>query len=143
MSKANPGVEFRGPFDDLVQMIMEFDVAVVPSIWPDNSPLVVLESLSAKKPVIGANIGGIPDFVQNGLNGLLFEAGNSSDLAEKMRKITESPDLIGIFKGNIKKQKTMKEHTKEMEVIYQNLLSEGILLKEDKIKGKLSFTQVK
>ncbi|HEX9912337.1 MAG TPA: glycosyltransferase family 4 protein [candidate division Zixibacteria bacterium] len=142
MRKANSYVEFKGAFDDLAQMLSEFDVAVVPPIWQDNAPLVVLEALSAKKPIIGANIGGIPDFVQDGLNGLLFEAGNSSDLAEKMRKITESLNLIEIFKRNIKKQKTMKEHTKEMEVIYQNLLSEGILLKEDKIKGKLSFSQV-
>lgn len=142
MCKANSFVEFRGAFDDLSRMLSEFDVAVVPPIWQDNAPLVILEALSAKKPIIGANIGGIPDFVQDGVNGLLFEPGNSSDLAEKMRKITESPNLIEIFKRNIKKQKTMKEHTKEMEVIYQNLLSGGILLKEDKIKGKLSFSQV-
>ena len=143
MSKANSFVEFRGAFDDLSRMLSEFDVAVVPPIWQDNAPLVILEALSAKKPIIGANIGGIPDFVQDGINGFLFESRNSSELAKKMKRLIGSPDLVEIFKRNIKKQKTMKEHAKEMEEIYQNLLSEGILLKEDKIKGKLSFSQIK
>jgi glycosyltransferase involved in cell wall biosynthesis len=143
MNKANSYVEFRGAFDDLAKMLMEFDVAVVPPIWPDNAPLVVLEALSAKKPIIGAEIGGIPDFVQDRVNGLLFESGNSSDLAEKMKRIIESPDLVKAFKRNIKKQMTMKEHAKEMEVIYRNLLSESLPPKEDTSKSELSYAQIK
>jgi len=122
MSKANPFVEFKGAFDDLAQMLTEFDVAVVPPIWPDNSPLVVLEALSAKKPIIGANIGGIPDFVQDGVNGLLFEPGNASDLAEKMKRVIQSPDLVEAFKRNIKKQKTMEDHAQDMIELYDRLL---------------------
>ncbi len=143
MTKANPYVEFRGAFDDLSKMLMEFDVAVVPPIWPDNAPLVVLEALSAKKPIIGANIGGIPDFVQDGLNGFLFDAGNPYDLAEKMKRIIESPDLVKAFKKNIKKQMTMQEHAKEMEEIYRNLLSESMPSKEGMNESKLSYAQVK
>jgi glycosyltransferase involved in cell wall biosynthesis len=143
MNKANSYVEFRGAFDDLAKMLMEFDVAVVPPIWPDNAPLVVLEALSAKKPIIGAKIGGIPDFVQDGLNGFLFDAGNPYDLAEKMKKIIESPHLVENFKRKIKKQKTIKEHTKEMEEIYRNLLSESMPPKEDMSKSKLSYAEAK
>jgi len=71
----------------------------------------------------------------------LFEPGNASDLAEKMKRVIQSPDLVEAFKRNIKKQKTMKEHTKEMEEIYQNLLTEGISLKENASKDQLSFIQ--
>jgi len=123
MSKANPFVEFRGAFDDLSRMLSEFDVAVVPPIWHDNAPLVVLEALSAKKPIIGADIGGIPDFVQDGVNGLLFEPRNPSDLAEKMKKIIDSPQLVKIFRKNIKKQKTMKEHAQDLQQVYDKLIN--------------------
>lgn len=143
MRKANPYVEFKGAFDDLAQMLSEFDVAVVPPIWQDNAPLVVLEALSAKKPIIGANIGGIPDFVQDGLNGLLFEAGNSFDLAEKMRKIIESPGLVESFKGNIKSQKTMREHSEDIEEIYRDQLSENVPLRKSKKKIRPCPIQVK
>lgn len=123
MSKANPHVEFKGAFDDLAKMLSEFDVAVVPPIWHDNAPLVVLEALSAKKPIIGADIGGIPDFVQDGVNGLLFEPGNPFDLAEKMKKIIDFPQLVENFRRNIKKQKTMKEHAQDLQPVYDKLIN--------------------
>jgi len=143
MRKANSYVEFKGSFDDLAQMLSEFDVAVVPPIWQDNAPLVVLEALSAKKPIIGANIGGIPDFVQDGVNGLLFEAGNSSDLAEKMTRIIKSPDLLETFKRNIKSQKTMREHSKDIEEIYRDQLSENVPSRKSKKKIRPCLIQVK
>ena len=124
MNKTNSYVEFRGAFDDLGKMLMEFDVAVIPPIWEDNAPLVVLESQAAKKPIIGANIGGIPDFVQDGVNGLLFEAGNIEDLASKMKKLTDSPHLVELFKGNIKRPKSMQEHASDMEQVYAQLLGQ-------------------
>ncbi len=123
MRQAKSGVEFRGAFDDLGRMLTEFDVAVVPPIWEDNSPLVVLEALSAKKPVIGANIGGIPDFVQDNVNGLLFKPKDAEDLAEKMKKIIASPHLVQRFRRNIKRPKSMQEHARDMERVYAQLCS--------------------
>ncbi len=124
MNKANSYVEFRGAFDDLGKMLMEFDVAVIPPIWEDNAPLVVLESQAGKKPIIGANIGGIPDFVQDGVNGLLFKAGDSEDLASKMKILIDSPYLIEKYKSNVKRPKSMQEHTSDIEQIYAQLLGQ-------------------
>jgi len=121
MKRAGRNVEFRGTFRDLTDILPEFDVTVIPPIWHDNAPLVVLESLAAGKPIVGAEIGGIPDFVKDGINGFLFKPGDASDLAEKMKRIIESPRLIHSFKENIKPPKSIRQHAGEVSDIYQNL----------------------
>ena len=120
--KAKPGVEFRGAFDDLATILTEFDVAVVPPIWEDNAPLVVLESQAAGKPIIGADIGGIPDFVQDNVNGLLFKAGDAEDLAKKMRELAASSPLVEYLRQNVTPPKSMREHAADMERVYARLL---------------------
>lgn len=66
--------------------------AVVPSRWYEVFCLAVLEAHAYGKAVIGANIGGIPELIQEGRTGLLFEAGNSRDLRAKIEHLLESPE---------------------------------------------------
>jgi glycosyltransferase involved in cell wall biosynthesis len=58
---------------------------VVPSRWFEGCPLVILEAMAAGIPVIASNIGGLPELVEHGVTGLLFEPGNAEELAEAMR----------------------------------------------------------
>lgn len=58
----------------------QVDVIVVPSLWNDNLPTVVIEALAFGKPVIGSRRGGIPEMIRDGENGLLFEPKSPSDL---------------------------------------------------------------
>ena len=53
---------------------------VLPSEWYENNPRSVVEGFALGKPVIGANIGGIPELVRDSVTGLLFDAGNAQDL---------------------------------------------------------------
>ena len=55
-------------------------VVIVPSEWYENAPLSILEAFACSKPVIGARIGGIPEMIDEGKNGYLFEPGNAADL---------------------------------------------------------------
>lgn len=57
---------------------------VVPSEWYENAPLSVLEAMAYGKPVIGSRIGGIPEMIDDGRNGFLFESGNPQALAKAM-----------------------------------------------------------
>ena len=118
----NENILFHGSYthDDLEKNLIKIDVGIVPSVWYDCAPLVVFEFLSAKIPVIGSDIGGIPDFIHNEKNGLLFEANNEADLIENMEKIINNPHIINEFKKNIKPVKTMSEHVKELIKIYQD-----------------------
>ena len=60
---------------------------VVPSVWFEGCPLVILEAMASGLPVIASRIGGLPELVDDGVTGLLFEPGNANDLAGKMRML--------------------------------------------------------
>jgi len=75
-----------------VDFFSQVDVSIVPSIWYENLPGVIIESFSFGIPVIGSNIGGIPEMVVDKNNGMLFNPYNSGELEEKM----------ALFASNIK-----------------------------------------
>jgi glycosyltransferase involved in cell wall biosynthesis len=62
------------------------DVVVVPSLWAENAPLVALEARAAGRPVIASNIGGLPELVEDGTDGLLFPPGDADALAALLQQ---------------------------------------------------------
>ena len=88
-----PNVEFLGHQDQAaVQRLMQGATAlVVPSVWPENSPLVVYEAFTAGIPVLASRIGGIPELVQDMKNGLLFPLGNAVMLAATVKQFLALP----------------------------------------------------
>jgi glycosyltransferase involved in cell wall biosynthesis len=71
------------PFDELRSVYSVAKLTLVPSIWYDNSPIVIYESLLMGTPVLGARIGGIPELIREGETGYLFTPGDAQDMAEK------------------------------------------------------------
>jgi glycosyltransferase involved in cell wall biosynthesis len=86
-------VEFLGykNKDELSLIIRNSLCVVVPSEWYEPAGLVVYEAFAAGKCVIASRVGGIPELVEDGVNGLLFEPANFYDLADKIRYIIEHP----------------------------------------------------
>lgn len=78
-------IEIAGPKwgEELTPYLAGARLVVVPSVWHEPSPYVIYQSLASGKPVIGANIGGIPDLITEE-TGYLFEPGNVMDLVEKL-----------------------------------------------------------
>lgn len=74
----------------------EVDVVAVPSIWNDTFPGVVFESLAYGRPVIGSRRGGIPEMVQHGVNGLLFDPASADELRQSIERL--------IFDGALRTQ---------------------------------------
>ncbi len=74
------------------QALSDAMALVVPSIWYENMPYVVLEALSRGIPVIASNVGGVPERIQEGKNGFLFEPGNAEDLVRAIQKLIHYPD---------------------------------------------------
>jgi glycosyltransferase involved in cell wall biosynthesis len=66
---------------------------VVPSVWFEGCPLVILEAMSHGLPVIASRIGGLPELVDDGVTGLLFAPGNEEELANAMRILWRDPEL--------------------------------------------------
>lgn len=110
------------------KVFSEIDVLVVPSIWGENSPLVIHEAEELKIPVITSNLGGMKELVSHQLNGLLFERGNILDLGLQMDYAVKNPIEMkkigekGYLNSKNGKVPTLKNHSKELEKIYKNLL---------------------
>ena len=73
------------PQDKLYPLVRKARFIVVPSIWYENNPFSVIEALCMGTPVLGAQIGGIPELIEEGNNGFLFRSGDVLDLIEKIK----------------------------------------------------------
>jgi len=64
---------------------------ILPSEWYENAPMSVIEAYALGKPVIGANVGGIPEMIRHDESGFTFTSGSTEDLAELLRKVSDLP----------------------------------------------------
>jgi len=88
-------ISFCGGYanEDLVQEVFaQVDAIVVPSIWGENSPLVIHEAQAARLPVITADYGGMAEYVAHGVNGLLFKHRDGQSLQEQMAWAIQHPE---------------------------------------------------
>ena len=79
---------------------------VVPSEWYENSPLTALEALSSSVPLIGSNIGGLPEILDQKMGSVMFKAGDADDLANKIVFLWED-------RGNLAERRKMARHQYE------------------------------
>ena len=86
-SRNRRNIEFLGfkKGEELFNYIRNASFVLVPSEWYENNPLTIVEAYSAGKPVIGSNIGGIPELIKEGETGFLFNMGDTYDLESKVR----------------------------------------------------------
>ena len=109
------------------QVIKKAKFVIVPSEWYENSSMVILESFAMAKPVIGSNIGGIPELVSEDV-GLLFEPGNIEDLRDKIATLYNNDDLVRTLGKNarakVEKYYNPEIHYKRIIGIYEKLIHE-------------------
>ena len=115
--------------DELKQLISRSSFTVIPSIVYENCPMTILESLALGKPVIGANIGGIPELINPSVDGLIFAPGNAEDLASKMRELWDDHDArvsMGIEgRKKIADRFTPEKHYRDLVSLYHEVLHTG------------------
>ena len=82
-------VEFAGyrSGEELRRIIAESQFVVLPSRWYENLPYTVMEAFASSKAVVASRIGGIPEMVDDGVNGLLSPAGDAGALADRLRRM--------------------------------------------------------
>lgn len=104
------------------------DAVVVPSIWEENSPLVIHEAQQARVPVITADAGGMAEYVHHEVNGLLYEFRSPVALASQMQRLADDPSLArrlgerGYIRSADGNTPSMVEHVAELEAIYESLI---------------------
>jgi len=118
-----PNAEYVGfqTGEDLKKLIKRASVSVCPSEMYENCPYSVMESQTLLTPVVGANIGGIPELIDEGKTGLLFEAGNADDLENKLRYLLKTPNLVKEYSDNCRNAafETPKTYYEKMIRIYK------------------------
>ncbi|MBN2467301.1 MAG: glycosyltransferase, partial [Deltaproteobacteria bacterium] len=125
LSRSDPaGVEFRGTFppEKISDVYAGIDVLVVPSLWHENAPLVILYARHAKIPLIVSDLGGMSEFVEHGRTGMVFPAGDSRRLAACLRFFLDHPEEIQAMRRAAKPVKTIADNVRELVEIYQHLL---------------------
>jgi glycosyltransferase involved in cell wall biosynthesis len=113
-------IRFMGPFgrDDLAAIYAQIDVLAVPSLWLENSPLVIHEAFMAGVPVVGARIGGIADLIQDGVNGLLYEPNAPEALAAALSRLATDRGLLASLAANVPTVGTIEADAEHWEGVY-------------------------
>lgn len=106
--------------DALKQLIAEAAFSIYPSEWYENCPFSVMESISYGTPVIGADIGGIPELVVQGRTGELFASGDVDELCNKIWKLWNNRQLLSEYTENCQKKSfdTVGEYCKKLVSLY-------------------------
>jgi len=123
-----PRVEFLGyrTGKELKSIISRASFVVMPSECYENCSMAVLEAMALGKPIIASRIGGLPEQVEDGRTGLLFEMGNVEELKEKMLYLWKNKDLrIEMGKEARKKAErefSLERHCEKLLQIYKKLL---------------------
>lgn len=82
----NANIEFVGykQWDEIKEIVSKARFSVIPSEWYENNPLSIIEAQCLGTPVLGANIGGIPELIDNGITGMIFTSRNVEELTQKI-----------------------------------------------------------
>lgn len=91
--------------EELETLIREALFTVYPSEWYENCPFSVMESQMYGTPVLGADIGGIPELIKNGVTGELFESGNAEQLKEKILSLWNDEERLLRYSKNCRDNK--------------------------------------
>jgi len=100
---------------------------VVPSIWYETFGLTVIEAMSFSKPVIGSNLGGITEIIDDGIDGYLVEANNSNLLTEKIIRLWDDNSLVKTMGENallkVKERFSKEAHLNKIKDVYEKVLN--------------------
>jgi glycosyltransferase involved in cell wall biosynthesis len=96
LAGADAAVHFHGAYrqDQVDRLMRSVDAVLVPSIWWENSPVVIEEAMRNNRPVICSDIGGMAEKVRNGIDGFHFRHGSAQELGYLLRTLHDDPDLL-------------------------------------------------
>jgi glycosyltransferase involved in cell wall biosynthesis len=117
-------VTLVGEYDQrrLPALMENVDWVVVPSIWWENSPLVIQEAFLHGRPVICSDIGGMAEKVADGVNGLHFRAGSATSLADTLRRAVTTPGLWERLRSGVPAVYGIDESAAVLAAVYRALL---------------------
>jgi glycosyltransferase involved in cell wall biosynthesis len=124
LESAGDAVFWHGGYrrEEMAHFLHAADWVVVPSVWWENAPLVILEAFAAGRPVICSGIGGMAELVQNEVNGLHFRMGDEVDLARVMRRAATETGLWQRLRAHLPSVPHMQMAALSHLALYESLL---------------------
>ena len=114
-------IEFRGTFpnDRIGEVLGGIDALVVPSLWYENTPLVIYSALAAKCPLIVSDYAGMSEVVEHNRNGLVFAPGNIKALEAALARIAREEGLLERLGKHCDDPRTIQSYVDELELAYE------------------------
>jgi glycosyltransferase involved in cell wall biosynthesis len=124
LSQAGPIAQYVGPYnrDEVHDLMAQTDWVLLPSLWFENAPLVLLEAQRAGRPVICTALGGMQELVRDGVDGVFVPRGDPAALAETMQALAGNPEIHARLAGNLRPPPTLADSADRHLRLYQSLL---------------------
>jgi len=124
LAEDDPRIHFAGVYrttEERRLALASCDVIVVPSLWYENNPMAILEALGHGVPVLTANLGSMPELVDDGRNGLLFAPGNAESLAQRIQQLLREPSLLSTLRASIGAVRSVADEVDDFERLYRRI----------------------
>ena len=126
LAEGDPRFRFHGPFENgrVGEILASLDALLVPSIWHENTPVVVYEAFAAGCPVIASDVEGIAEVVRHGTDGLLCARGDAAALAACISGVAGDRALLRRLAGATRPPLSVSNHVDRLEDVYDEVISE-------------------
>lgn len=124
----DPDIVYAGPYRnrDVMQVLSQVDAVVVPSVWYENYPIVILEAMAQRKPVVATDLGGMAELVTHNKDGLLFPVGDAAALTAQLQRLLDEPGLLEQLRGGIDPVPQVKDELATLIGYYRDLVGEPV-----------------
>lgn len=122
----HPGITFAGRIerDELWSILLaEADVAVLPTLWYEVSPLTIQELFAARVPIVASRIGALPAMIRHEVDGLLFPPGDAAALRAALARLHAEPALLPRLRAAIEPTRLTAEHVADLMALYEQVLA--------------------
>ena len=116
----DPRIVFRGPYrrEALPDVFAATDVVVVPSVWHEVAAIVIQEAQAAGLPVMASTLGGSPELIRDGVDGLLFDPAEPGQLTRQIARLLDEPDLLAQLAAAVPRPRTIDDEVDALLAIY-------------------------
>jgi glycosyltransferase involved in cell wall biosynthesis len=112
--------EFSGAFSpsEIPALLGDVDAVALPSMWWDCAPLAAAECLAARTPLLVPRLGGLPEAIRDGVDGLTFDGLDIDDLARALDRLALEPGLLEQLQAGIERPRPFGDYVDELETYY-------------------------
>jgi glycosyltransferase involved in cell wall biosynthesis len=104
--------------DSFARVLEDLDLVVLPSLWQENSPLVLLSAQATRRPVVVSDMRGLTELVEHGVNGEVFPAGDADALASILRRLATDRSHLLALASRARPPPSMAQAVDAMEAEY-------------------------